>query len=529
MLKILVKKQIKELFSAYFFDSKKKKMRSKATIALYFLLFFGIIFGIFGDFIYSLASKLDVLFTMDLDWFYFVITGMCAITFSFFLAAFLTYSSVYEAKDNDLLLSMPIPVKYILISRIISVYGMCLFYSLPITITSSIVYLKSKDFAPFICLSCLIWAFVVSVISFLLSTILGYIIAKISSLVKKKKLVNMLFSLAFICLYYFVNFRLNKIVNSIISNAIVYGNSIKDKGLTIYLFGRIACGDLDAIFGYSIACLGLLLFVYRVMTRSFGRLLVSTGKQAHIEYKEKKVAAKSQFMALLSKEFSRFASSPQYMLNCGMGVFLMPIMAVFIFIKGAKLQEALMKEGVGLPFTVMAIGVICILSTMNDMVAPSISLEGKAFWICRSLPVSPKLIIRAKLAMQLILTIIPLALVSVSSCIVFDCGFWDKFLIILIPIIYSVFNSLFDLRMAFYKPDFNWTNEIYPIKQSLSVFVSLFGGWIYVAAFIGLYSFAYQFISQLLYSALFMALTLVLILILTLWLEKVAVKRFEEL
>ena len=214
------------------------------------------------------------------------------------------------------------------------------------------------------------------------------------------------------------------------------------------------------------------------MTRSFGRLLVSTGKQAHIEYKEKKVAAKSQFMALLSKEFSRFASSPQYMLNCGMGVFLMPIMAVFIFIKGAKLQEALMKEGVGLPFTVMAIGVICILSTMNDMVAPSISLEGKAFWICRSLPVSPKLIIRAKLAMQLILTIIPLALVSVSSCIVFDCGFWDKFLIILIPIIYSVFNSLFDLRMAFYKPDFNWTNEIYPIKQSLSVFVSLFGGWI---------------------------------------------------
>lgn len=127
------------------------------------------------------------------------------------------------------------------------------------------------------------------------------------------------------------------------------------------------------------------------------------------------------------------------------------------------------------------------------------------------------------------LTIIPLALVSVSSCIVFDCGFWDKFLIILIPIIYSVFNSLFDLRMAFYKPDFNWTNEIYPIKQSLSVFVSLFGGWIYVAAFIGLYSFAYQFISQLLYSALFMALTLVLILILTLWLEKVAVKRFEEL
>ena len=39
MLKILVKKQMAEIFRSYFYDSKKNKARSKGATAAYFVLF----------------------------------------------------------------------------------------------------------------------------------------------------------------------------------------------------------------------------------------------------------------------------------------------------------------------------------------------------------------------------------------------------------------------------------------------------------------------------------------------------------
>ena len=40
---------------------------------------------------------------------------------------------------------------------------------------------------------------------------------------------------------------------------------------------------------------------------------------------------------------------------------------------------------------------------MNDMTAPSVSLEGKSLWLMQSLPVTPWQVLRAKLTMQLLL------------------------------------------------------------------------------------------------------------------------------
>lgn len=41
------------------------------------------------------------------------------------------------------------------------------------------------------------------------------------------------------------------------------------------------------------------------------------------------------------------------------------------------------------------------------------------------------------------------------------------------------------------KPDFNWSSEIIPIKQSFSVFVALFAGFLVPIAFGGLYAACY--------------------------------------
>ena len=66
--------------------------------------------------------------SVGMDWLYFTLMGLMAIFLGAFGSVFNTYSSLYIAKDNDFLLSMPIPVKIIMGSRLMSVYLIGLMY-----------------------------------------------------------------------------------------------------------------------------------------------------------------------------------------------------------------------------------------------------------------------------------------------------------------------------------------------------------------------------------------------------------------
>ena len=59
-----------------------------------------------------------------MGWLYFALMGLLAVLLGAFGSVFNTYSGLYLAKDNDLLLSMPIPVNTLMASRLLSVYLM---------------------------------------------------------------------------------------------------------------------------------------------------------------------------------------------------------------------------------------------------------------------------------------------------------------------------------------------------------------------------------------------------------------------
>ena len=59
MLKLLLKKQLLEIFQAYFYDAKKNKARSKVSTGLHFLLFALLVFGLLGGiFTFGILSLL---------------------------------------------------------------------------------------------------------------------------------------------------------------------------------------------------------------------------------------------------------------------------------------------------------------------------------------------------------------------------------------------------------------------------------------------------------------------------------------
>ena len=112
MLRVLLKKQLAEIFRGYFYDAKKNKARPKAAVIGYIVLFAAVMLGLLGGiFTFLSASICGAMSAVGMDWLYFALMGLLAVLLGAFGSVFNTYSGLYLAKDNDLLLSMPIPVR----------------------------------------------------------------------------------------------------------------------------------------------------------------------------------------------------------------------------------------------------------------------------------------------------------------------------------------------------------------------------------------------------------------------------------
>ncbi len=112
MLKVLLKKQLTEIFQSFFVNRKKGTARSRVftagLIVLYVLLMGGVIGGMFTLFAVAIC---DSLFEVGFGWLYFLIFSGAALMLGVFGSVFNTFSGLYQSKDNDFLLSLPIPVR----------------------------------------------------------------------------------------------------------------------------------------------------------------------------------------------------------------------------------------------------------------------------------------------------------------------------------------------------------------------------------------------------------------------------------
>ena len=83
------------------------------------------------------------------------------------------------------------------------------------------------------------------------------------------------------------------------------------------------------------------------------------------------------FGALLGREFGRFVSSPNYMLNCGLAILLIPAVGLLLLFKGDYVFEVMgvLLQAYPGAVPVLLCTVLCMLASMNYMATPSVSLE----------------------------------------------------------------------------------------------------------------------------------------------------------
>ena len=529
MLKQLVKKQMAEIFRSYLYDAKKSQKRAKGTVILYFALFVFLMVGVLGGMFTFVAMMLcDAMAAVDMGWLYFTLMGLVAIFMGAFGSVFNTYSSLYLAKDNDLLLSLPIPLRVIISSRLVTVYLMGLMYSAVVIVPAVIVYWVQVAHSAAAIVGGLLTVAIVSLIVLLLSCLLGWVVAKISLKLKHKSITTVLVSLLGIGLYYFIYFKAQTVISDLVANAVVYGVKIKGAAYPLYLFGRMAEGDWTAMALVSAAVVLLTALTWLLLSRSFLRLATSGGSTGKARYREKKARVRSLPAALLGKECRRFVSSPNYMLNCGMGVLMIPAAGVLLLLKGGEWLGLLKAVLPGAEST-LAISVACLLASMNDMAAPSVSLEGKSLWVLQSLPVSAWEVLKAKLKMQLVFTGIPMLVFLACALPVLGLSPVLSLLAAAGSLLAVLLLALFGLTMGLKMPNLHWSSEIAPVKQGGSVAFALLGGWVYALLPGGAAMALGRNLHPAVIPAVFCLLTAVLCALLYVWLKNRGAKVFAAL
>ena len=119
-------------------------------------------------------------------------------------------------------------------------------------------------------------------------------------------------------------------------------------------------------------------------------------------------------------------------------------------------------------------GVFCMMTTT----ATSISMEGKNWWILKSLPLSAKNILDGKILMNLLL-ILPFYFLSELFLIfALKPGAGELLWMILIPAEIILFSCVYGITVNLHFPVLEWESEVRIVKQSASAMLGGMGGFI---------------------------------------------------
>ncbi|MBQ9945351.1 MAG: hypothetical protein IJO68_02365 [Clostridia bacterium] len=527
MLKALIKKQLLEFFSGISLknknEGKKSGMQKPLAVILLAVAFLSFFFMFF-----SMAYMLSPVIENGYAWLYFSIFGILSVLMGVSGSVFLTYNTVYEAKDNDLLLSMPIPPAMILFARITGLYVTALCFEALVFIPAVVVFQMVAGLSVFSLIFGILSLFVLPFFALSISSILGWVIALFSSRLRNKSIISVIFSVVFFALYYYAATKLNTIINMIIYYAEETGEIIRKFLYPFYCLGKGIDGDAVSYLAFFFITAVLFLAIYKLIARSFLKLATAERGRKKIIYKEKRAKQRSSVAAVYKKELLLLKNTPVYMLNSALGSLLLIIFAVFFTVKQNDFMFILEEAGLssqGAPLLLCM--AICFIASTNNMSSASVSLEGKNLWILRTAPCRTENILMGKLLLHLSVTGIPLIIADAIVLICLKTDFVTAAGFIIFTLLFTLMCAETGLVANLLFPKLEWINEAVPIKQSLPALIGMVAGLLFTIAFIVIFMTLMPVVSVfvLLFSG---DILLVLVAcIMWIWLRRKGTERFN--
>lgn len=193
--------------------------------------------------------------------------------------------------------------------------------------------------------------------------------------------------------------------------------------------------------------------------------LTSHAKKVRYTFRNQK--KHSALMALVYKEWKRFVSSVNYVVNIGIGMIFALIASIACLFCVNMLSDEAYRIIYECRYVVPFL--LAMLLTMTCTTSISLSLEGKNLWIIQSLPISRQLLLKGKMAFNVVL-LLPAALIG-SICMVVGLRLHVGmlFLYLLVSLSMICFSTVIGMCFNLWFPKYQWENETEVLKQGLAV------------------------------------------------------------
>ncbi len=385
---------------------------------------------------------------------------------------------VYIGEDYDMITSLPIRKRDIVGSKIIAIYLVELLFSIMVMVPHGIMMVIIAHNT-----TCMLIAFLLAItlpivpiaIALLISLLVTFATAKFKS-------ANIVFSIAYVIIIVGLSV-MSSVMGRLSSSQAVsgftnVGNVLKWINPT-YRFIELSFSSsmlwMIAYIGVNLAVfVGSILFLALLFDKLHAIVSSATMKKTYVR---KDLKTKSQAKSLLALEFKRLINSKMYLTNSIMGS-LMGIIGSSIMIFSLVQSMGSTKNAdavavMNLLFIPMFITVSSLIIGLTNPTTGSINIEGKTFWITKTLPIDYKKLMNTKLLFSWALTIPAALIASTIAVIVHHDSPLEIVFTYVIPIVYIILNSLIGLILAIHHPKLKWNNEAEAVKNATSILLGL--------------------------------------------------------
>lgn len=472
-MKALFKIKILGLFKRTLQNKRSKQSVAKTILMALLFVYVGVVF--FGMFYVMFDTIIEPFHLLNLDWLYFALMAIMVIMICFIGSVFLTEHELYEAKDNDLLLSLPISNRDILLSRLCTILFLDYIFELLIVLPAFFVYIR---FISMNLLQILIFMIVVLTLPLMVMTltmIMAWIVACIMKKIRYKNIVSVILWLILFGAYMFAVTTIQDYIVVLIQNGKTIAQAIEKSLFPIYhLAVSISDANVLSLVFYLLCAFIPFGLVFYILSINFIKLTSSKGKEKKRVYKEKPMKEKKVLYSLYIREIKHFFSNPMIILNGVIGTIMTLITCIALCFYKDDLQLLMYQ----LPFLdIYTVAIACIISismgSLNVISASLISIEGQNLWILKSLPIKEKDILLAKLLLHLSICLPGHVLFGIVISVILDFSIFNSLITIIIPCLMTVFVAFAGLLLNLWKPRFDWINETMCVKQSMPVFLTM--------------------------------------------------------
>lgn len=455
---------------------KKKKSNATGSLAgmavLYIFLIGYCVLNSIGYGMYGMADSIPVLCAL-------VISAM-----SFLFTLLKANAYIFGFKEYDMIVSLPFEIKTIVADKFLYMYLKSFPWIISISASMLVGYAIYEKPAFAVYPLWILLTLFVPLIPMVLATFIGFLIAKIGTGFKHKKAVQMILTLVFVLLSFSLRFIIEGIMRDNKIEEVLGNISNATMGIASYYLPAgwfsgsvvsLKLSDMLLLVGVSI-----LLFevCFSIISKSYRK--INSALKSHAANKKFKMAESkksSVVKAVAFKEFKRLTGSTVYLTNAGLGYILAIIVGIVALVVGADKLIAIITQNAPVSKEMLMPSIPLLVYFMVGMVSTttcSPSLEGKNFWIVKSLPIKVKDWCLGKMLLNMYVAVPSMAVSTICISISAKAGFWNTIMYLICGFTLCAFSTTFGLVCGLKHIKLEFENDVEVVKQGAAVVLYLF-------------------------------------------------------